>query len=722
MVTRFFHPHLKQARCLATLLICLLTASQMVFGALPTQAASLSSKASLAAAATSRDYYVATTGSDGNAGTLQAPFATLAKAQSAVRQALTSGTGPINVWVLGGTYYLGQTLKFGLQDSGTAASPVTYSNYQNEAVTLSGGQLLHSTWSTYSGNKNIMVAAIGTGLNFDQLFLNSKQQILARYPNYNSKVAILGGYSTYADVFSKARVAKWKNPTTGDVRALQCSAWGGESYKIASVTNGNVNLKWVGDNNRGNCIDNSHLIVENIFEELDSSGEWFYNKTTGNLYFWPPSGTNMTTAKFETASLDELIHVEGTSSQSPVRYLTFTGFTFTEAHRTLFDTPYEGLQLGDWAVTRAGAVHIKNAANITVEHSSFSQLGGNGVFIDGYNSNDLITQNQFANDGATDVQVVGSSVAVRDHSTWSHEVKTLTDTTSGPKTNDYPRDITISYNQMYNMGRFEKESAGVNISMSQHVVVSHNTIHSSPRSCLNINDGTWGGHVIEYNDIFNCVLETGDHGPINMWGRDRYWPLTGGDALQKKYATLDVVEPIIIRYNRIWHNSSWDLDLDDGSTNYQIYDNLLLNAGIKLRDGFYRTVKNNILVGGSLYEQVSHANNGDVIENNIILSSVAYQLTTSNPATAKYVADYNLFWNNGKSVSFPSNWKSNGLDAHSKTADPLFVNGSPWSNPAMTDYTVKSSSPALGLGFANFSMTQFGDPGSPTPPPVTTLH
>ena len=313
MFKRFFYPRRNRARCLPILIIFLLIATSLVSGALSARVASASS------AATARDYYVATNGSDSNAGTLQAPFATLAKAQSAVRQALSSGTGPINVWVRGGTYYLAQTLTFGLQDLGTAASPVTYSNYQNESVTLSGGQLLHPTWSTYSGNSNIKVATIGTGFNFDQLFLNNQQQILARYPNYNPNVAILNGYSTYADVFSKSRVAKWHDPTTGDVRALQCSAWGGESYKITGVTNGSVNMSWVGDNNRGNCIDNSHLMVENIFEELDSAGKWFYNKTTGNLYFWPPAGTNLATAKFETASLDELIHVQGTSSQNPVR-------------------------------------------------------------------------------------------------------------------------------------------------------------------------------------------------------------------------------------------------------------------------------------------------------------------------------------------------------------------------------------------------------------------
>lgn len=682
----------------------------------PSSSSPSASPSSSAPPGPSRDFYVAATGDDGNPGTLQRPFATLPRAQSAVRQALTSGTGPVNVWLRAGTYYLGQTLSFGASDSGTAGSPVRYSAYQNEAVTISGGQALHPAWSTYSGN--IMVASIGTGLSFDQLFLNSQRQILARYPNYQANVAQLNGYGSYSDVLSASRVARWRNPTTGFVRALHCSLWGGESYRITGVSNGNVQLGWVGDNNRGNCINNSILLVENIFEELDAPGEWFYDSPAGKLYFYPPAGTNLSTATLETASLDELIRITGTSNSSPVRYLTFSGFRFTQAHRTLFDTPYEGLQLGDWAVARAGAIHLKNTENVTVQNSTFDQLGGNGVFIDGYNAGDLVTGNQFSNDGASDVLVVGSASAVRDHSTWSNQVNTLTDTTPGPKTQDYPRDITISYNHMHDMGRFEKQTAGVNISMAHHVVVSHNTIHNSPRSCVNVNDGTWGGHVIEYNDLFSCVLETGDHGPFNSWGRDRFWPLNGGDAVQKQYALLDVIDPIILRYNRIWHSSEWAIDLDDGSGNYQIYGNLLLNAGIKLRDGFYRTVKNNILVGGSIYEQVSHANNGDVIENNIVLSGNPIQLTSSDPASARYVSDYNLFWNNAAAVGFPGNWQGNGLEAHSKIADPLFVNGSPWAGSGITDYTVGSTSPAIGLGFVNFPMDQFGDPGSPVPPPV----
>ena len=44
-----------------------------------------------------------------------------------------------------------------------------------------------------------------------------------------------------------------------------------------------------------------------------------------------------------------------------------------------------------------------------------------------------------------------------------------------------------------------------------------------PRAGINVGDGCWGGHVIEFCDIFDTVTETGDHGSFNSWGRDRFW-------------------------------------------------------------------------------------------------------------------------------------------------------------------------------------------------------
>ena len=52
--------------------------------------------------------------------------------------------------------------------------------------------------------------------------------------------------------------------------------------------------------------------------------------------------------------------------------------------------------------------------------------------------------------------------------------------------------------------------------MAKSITVSHNSIYDVPRAGINVSEGTWGGHIIEYNDIFETVKETGDHGSIKL--------------------------------------------------------------------------------------------------------------------------------------------------------------------------------------------------------------
>jgi hypothetical protein len=107
---------------------------------------------------------------------------------------------------------------------------------------------------------------------------------------------------------------------------------------------------------------------------------------------------------------------------------------------------------------------------------------------------------------------------------------------------------------------------------------------------------------------------------INAWGRDRYWPWNATAATKKQYAFLDAVEPTVIQHNRIWHNSEWGIDLDDGSSNYVMRDNLIRNAGIKLREGFNRLIENNIIVNGAVHNHVSFAAADDRVVRNVFLT------------------------------------------------------------------------------------------------------
>jgi hypothetical protein len=158
------------------------------------------------------------------------------------------------------------------------------------------------------------------------------------------------------------------------------------------------------------------------------------------------------------------------------------------------------------------------------------------------------------------------------------------DTAIGPKTEEYPSDCLVEDCLMARCGRYEKQVAGVNISMASRITVRHNTIHHTPRAAINICDGTWGGHVIEWNDCFETVLETHDHGAFNSWGRDRFWhPCSpSGPRARDEYGNplisywierypdcsrWDTYQPTILRNNRMQCDHGWDIDLDDGSTN-----------------------------------------------------------------------------------------------------------------------------------------------------------
>jgi hypothetical protein len=651
----------------------------------------------------------AQSGDDTKSGSLEAPFKTLSRAKQQVQTLKQTASGPINVYLRAGVYYLDTTLLFGPSDGGTASAPVTYSAFRGEKVVISGGIKVTSQWTASTGN--IMVTTLSPNLKFDQLFLNGKRQVLARYPNYDS-TKILQGYAS--DCISQARVARWANVTEGPgyIRAIDGRLWGSCDFIITGKNgSGGVTSSFVNDNNRGSNMHAQYRMVENIFEELDSPGEWYYKKSTGQLYFYPPAGVNPNTAIIELASQKELLRITGNSSNK-VKYITFNRCTFTHTHRTLFTEKFEGLLRGDWCIVRSGAIFMQDAENITIKNCFFDQLGGNGIFMSAYNRNHSIYNNEFIDNGATCVQTVGLPSAVRTPSTWANNINPIADNTPGPLTTDYPENITIENNLMKNLGVFEKQTAGVNISMSHKIKVLHNTIFNSPRSVININDGTWGGHEIAYNNGYDCVRETGDHGPFNSWGRDRFWST---NQTNTQTAALDAIDVTTIHNNRFVGTNKdgyHTIDLDDGSSYYTIYNNLMMEAGLKLREGFRRKAYNNITIIGRQGFHAWYTGSCDSISHNIVVPSPDFTTNGNRNvydwqvmpglSGSKCFIDSNLFWNSsGGGVDY-SPTKNQGMDQNSVVADPKFINAN------AGDYRVSDGSPALKIGFVNFPMDSFG--------------
>jgi hypothetical protein len=637
-------------------------------------------------------FFVSTQGNDKNPGTKEKPYATIGKAQieaSKLKEA-------VNIILRGGTYYLTKPVIITSQDSRSGSTAIVFKSFPGESVIVSGAVPLKLKWSEYKNG--IWQARVEKEVIFDQLFVNGKLQRMARYPNYNPKAKFLGG--TAADAISPERVKKYKSPEGAYVHALHSAEWGDFHYIVKGRDEkGELILEGGWQNNRRMGMHKQHRYIENVFEELDTVGEWYFDKSSRMLYFYPPDNENLRTARIETPQINALFEFRGTMKE-PICNISIDSIELAQTLRTFMDNK-EQLLRSDWTTYRGGTVFMEGAENCKVTNCFFNSVGGNAVYFSNYNRNNEVSGCIISYAGASAVSFVGDPAAVRSPSFEYNEFvpyKSM-DLIPGPKTNNFPAKCLVHNNLIHNIGYTEKQSTGIQISMSQEITISHNTIYDVPRAGINVSEGTWGGHMIEYNDVFNTVLETGDHGSFNSWGRDRYWHpdrriMDSLIAEHPELILLDAVKTTTIRNNRFRCDHGWDIDLDDGSSNYEIYNNLCLNGGLKLREGFFRTVYNNIMINNSFHPHVWFKNSRDVFMHNIVTAAYA---PIRIPSWGKFI-NHNLFPDSASLAKA----QRNNTDQNSVIGDPMFI------DPANGNYQVAAGSPALLCGFLNFAMDQFG--------------
>jgi hypothetical protein len=647
--------------------------------------------------------FVSPDGADSNPGTESLPLRTFPAAQRAVAQWKRTRRGAITVFFRSGTYTLSEPIVLTAAGSGEEGAPIVYTSYPGEQAILSGGNRIEAVWKPY--RDGIYQIAVPPGTDTDQLFVNGERQILARYPNYDPAAKFLNGWAE--DAISPERAKRWADPRGGYIHALHKYLWGSLHYEIKGKDeDGNLIYEGGWQTNRPAPMHAQYRYVENIFEELDAPREWFLDKRKGVLYYFPPDDLDLKSAVIEVPRLKHLVEFRG-SAQSPVRWISLRNFTFRHTLRTFMETR-EPLLRSDWCIYRGGALFVTGTEDCGVEDCMFDQLGGNCIFVSNYNRRFRAERSHLAEAGANGIAFVGDPDAVRSplfNYDLRHSIDEL-DLTPGPKSDNYPKDCSIEDCLIYRTGRVEKQTAPVEIDMAHRITVRHVSAYDVPRAGINIGDGCWGGHRIDGCDIFDTVKETGDHGSFNSWGRDRWWETKGIDfdsLLDGKYAklpVLDAIEPNVLTNSRWRCDHGWDIDLDDGSSNFRISNNLCLNGGLKLREGFFRTCENNVLVNNSLHDHVWFNDSHDVFRENIVF--VPYRPIRMREWTEQI--DFNLLHNPDVQTPVPAKRLQvlSGKDEHSLEADARFT------DPKNGDYSVRPGSPALELGFANFDMQSFG--------------
>ena len=712
--------------------------------------------------------YVSETGNDANPGTSGSPLASLNRAMEIVHKSRLGKGRVINkVIIREGVYYLSETLQFDHNDSGTKKQALLFSANDNEKVTISGAVLLECHWELYRDGiyKSRLKGYKGEG--FDQLFVNGKRQVRARFPNGDSKMPDKKSfiYPLGADEWPHSKIfydpdtftkKKWKRPEEAIIHIFSAHHWGNLQYRISDV---NYDEKCIYIKQRDPQINEtlfgmwdkpatwidsrSNYFIDNVFEELDTEGEWYFDNKERVLYYKPRDNLDIETAVFEVPVLKKLVRIAGTK-EHPVKNIEFKNIRFTGT-RTSYMDKYEYPSMGDWGIVRNGAVFIEGAEDITVSNCFFDAVGGTAIFINNYAKSIHIESNIFTECGESAVCLVGKS-----HLNFDKSYKCKYCGAEHPwgwdkPSNEIPSECIVKNNIIHDIGVFGKQVAGVFLSITKNNTISHNHIYNTPRAGICINDGWHGGHIVEFNDIHHTVRETGDHGPFNSWGRERFWCHRQSHGQGASHPAGNVLEDAkyttIIRNNRFTDNSGWGIDLDDGSSNYHVYNNLCIGVSIKLREGDYRIVENNIFYKGANPPSIhrGYENNHDIFRNNIVVvDSVRYNPTKdfnfvstsrkeivfhfiSVPEKSKFieVLDSNLYYTSsgkftaridagGRDPGFESKymnlaeWQKLGFDKHSIFADPLFA------DPENGDFDLPDHSRAFEIGFREFPLDRFG--------------
>ncbi len=329
--------------------------------------------------ATAREFQVSPTGNDGNDGSAARPFATVARAQQAVRDLPRPLAEPVTVLLRGGTYRLTEKLAFGPADSGRAEAPVIYRSFPGERAVLSGGRVLEGTWRQTPG-KPYWQLEVPVGQRFFSLFADNLSRTRARYPNWNQKVLRAEGQAPGEDPRQAFAYLpgdidpNWSNPTDIDV-VLLCS-WTPTLHRLEEIVPGRRVVRF--HSSHGRTVDfwerNFRYYLSNVFEALDDPGEWYLDYRQGRLYYYPLPGEDPNALEFVAPVMQSrMLEIEGDlAAGSFVEHLHFQNLEFRHLDGDM--DRYNGMyRQGHMFLTAGIVAHGLRAASF--EGCTFAQLG-----------------------------------------------------------------------------------------------------------------------------------------------------------------------------------------------------------------------------------------------------------------------------------------------------------------------------------------------------------
>jgi len=464
------------------------------------------------------EYFVSPSGSDTNSGSKANPFATIKKAESVLNPGDTC-------FLRKGVYR--EVLR--PMQSGTSGNVITFSNYRDEQVIISGADLL-GNWK--SDEDGIYWAPMPwTMPDGNQVFSDGIMLSEACWPNAGDE-HLFNPTRAVASGGSKNTLTCENLPGTEDVwkgAQLWCAggaAWicwtsivTGYNAETHTLTFDKEKDSWYTPT-KGNLFS-----LRGIRSALDAPGEWFYDPDKQRLLLIPPSGMNIHRLAIEAKRRDDVIDLSGRS------YIHINGIEFRAG--------------GVRTDQHSSHITLKNVKGSYVSHCYTDNISGkNGILI--FGDNILLLSCDLGYSSASVVSVQG------------HD------------------------NRIINCNIHHGGYAGLwkgTVSLSgRRIVFSHNTVRHAGRDLIN----THGlmESLVQYNDVSEAGWLTQDLGMFYGHNTDyantefRYNLVHDNRA---KNSAMGIYFDHLSHNAIVHHNVVWNVGIDPIRINNPSYCNLVYN-------------------------------------------------------------------------------------------------------------------------------------------------
>jgi len=628
-----------------------------------------------------------------NADKSDGPLATLAAARDAVRILKKNNhPEPIHVILRGGTYRVEEPIVFRPEDSGTADAPIKYAAYTDEKPVISGGRPI-GAWRKSDGPLwTATIPQVRQGQwYFRQMFVNGRRAVPARTPNDgvfkpSGPLRPLGD-RTKARKDPNTRLGfKYRGddlqawPDLKDAVIVYYHAWTTSRHLIRELDTQQHEVLfrnpsgwpvyWWGSNER--------YYIEAIRAALDTPGEFYLDRTSGVVTYYPRPGEKMATAEVVAPVAGDLLRIEGDPAAGKlVAHLRFEGISF---QHTAWSMPLTGTVDGQAAAfLKSATVFARGARYCQFNKCEIAHAGGYGLWLENGCQQNVVEQCHLHDLGAGGIRL-GQTSLPKEPSAQAERNK-----------------IVNCF--IHDGGHVFHAGVGVWIGRTSYNEIVHNDICDFYYTGVSVG-WSWGyapstahHNVIEYNRIHHLGWrQLSDMGGIYCLG------LSPGTRL--RYNLIHDVMSYPTGYG------GWGLYTDEGSTGILMENNIVYRT----KDGSFHQhygrdnmVRNNILAfscgRGQVVRTRDEPHRSFTFEHNIVYYVTEPLLGGNWNNPHGFTMDHNLYWHTtGKPPKFPGNltlsaWQAKGHDAHSIVADPKFV------APDRYDFRLQENSPALTIGF-----------------------